>query len=216
MKANDEFYIDNSAAIIHEMEQKADAEIKAIVITADADVKAKETAAVSEAAEIRSKAQHEADAAVRLMKEHKARNLESEKKRMLLIEKENVIHKVLEKTQNMYVALKNDPRFADIMISSLEDGLKSIPGMVKVKVRSDIAPAIEKYMKEKSGRPFEIIKDERINGVILADASEHLICDNTLEGIWRRKKESVAHFINLEVDELAKHLEHLRTLGQDQ
>jgi vacuolar-type H+-ATPase subunit E/Vma4 len=215
MKANDEFYIDNSAAIIHEMEQKADAEINAIIAKTETEVKTKEESAVAEAADIRKKALHDTDVAVKLMKEHKARNLESEKKRMLLIEKENVIRKVLEKTHNLFAALKNDPRLADIMVSATEEGLKSISGPVKVKVRPDIAAPIEKYMKEKSNRKYAIIRDEKTNGVILMDESEHLICDITLEGIWRRKKESVTQFINKEVDELALHLDYKKTLGQD-
>lgn len=214
MKANEEFFIDNSAAIIQELETKVNAEITEIKSIAEKDIKSREKLVKEELSEIRQKWSHLTENAVKTLKSNKARNLESEQKRMILLEKQILIKKVLEMTHNYFLSLPDDPRYQDFMVRMLALNLPLFQDKVKLTTSPKLAPVLEKYLKDHPGHDHVTVLDPTLDGFILSDTSGHLVCDNSLEGIWRRRKEDVVREINKDVDMLAANLEYCRTLGQ--
>ncbi|GEM_PF-5528258 len=213
MKANDEFFIDNSQDIIQELEAKTTSEIASIKAADEKAIREYEKKANADVADIRVKAERTAEAAVKTLKSNKARNLESEQKRMILMEKQILIRKILEMTHNYFLSLKDDARYIPFMVNMLDRSLPLFQGAVRISGSSKLEESLKKYMKDHPGHEFSVEKNDALDGFILSDMTGHVVSDNTLEGIWRRRKEDVIRQINNDVDALVANLDYCRTLG---
>ncbi len=128
---------------------------------------------------------------------------ELEANKQLYTAKEEIIKHIFQKAKEEILQIKRRKSIYTIILEKLISEVIRTMDTQKIKLRinpEDVELVKEKVLPLFKGKDIEIVEDENISIGVIGE-SEHMIFDNTLEGVWMRKEERLRTVITEELFE---------------
>ena len=128
---------------------------------------------------------------------------ELEANKQIYMAKEDIIKEVLQKAKEEILQIKRRKNIYAIILEKLvSEAVRAIDSQqLKLRVNpEDIELVKEKILPMFRGKGIEVVGDNGISIGVIGE-SEHIIFDNTLEGVWVRKEEKLRTAITEELFE---------------
>ena len=128
---------------------------------------------------------------------------ELEANKRIYMAKEDIIKEVLQKAKEETLQIKRRKNIYAIILEKLVSEVVRAIDSQQLKLRvnpEDIELVKEKILPMFRGKDIEVVGDNSISVGVIGE-SEHIIFDNTLEGIWVRKEEKLRTIVTEELFE---------------
>ena len=123
---------------------------------------------------------------------------ELQAQRQLLLGQERLIVEVQERIKQRLLQLRNEPQYADILVSLVRQGLSELEGeafeiIVAPEDRALVTAAMLTTLREQTGKTVTLATQSQagITGAIVQRADQRVLCDNSLQAILQRQQHEI-------------------------